>query len=90
ELAGLISRKLTIPVFGWGSGPYCDGVGLNISDILGLSLGLSPKFAKSYANLHDICVKALSEYKREVQDGRFPSKEHSVTMDISEYGKLIS
>ncbi|MBS7629202.1 3-methyl-2-oxobutanoate hydroxymethyltransferase [Candidatus Bathyarchaeota archaeon] len=90
ELAGLISKKLTIPVLGWGSGPYCDGVGLNISDILGLSLGLFPKFAKSYANLHDICTNALIEYKKEVQEGIFPSKEHSVTMDTSEYGKMIS
>jgi len=90
ELAGLISKKLSIPVFGWGSGPYCDGVGLNISDILGLSLGLFPKFAKSYANLHEICVNALREYKREVQEGIFPSLEHSIPMDRSEYEKLIS
>lgn len=89
ELAKIISEKLTIPVLGWGSGPYCDGIGLNICDILGLSLGLSPKFAKEFANLHDSILKALNSYKKEIQEQIFPAETHSVHMDKTEYEKLL-
>ncbi|MCW3976003.1 MAG: 3-methyl-2-oxobutanoate hydroxymethyltransferase [Candidatus Bathyarchaeota archaeon] len=89
ELAKIISKKLTIPVLGWGSGPYCDGIGLNICDILGLSLGLSPKFAKEFANLHDSILNALNSYKKEIQDQVFPTKTHSIHMDKTEYEKLL-
>jgi len=89
EAAQLVSRKLTIPVFGWGSGSHCDGIGLNISDILGLSLGLDPKFAKKYANLHDSILNALESYRIEVQAKQFPEEIHSVHMDKSEYEDLL-
>lgn len=89
EVAQIVSKKLAIPTLGWGSGPYCDGVGLNISDILGFSLGLAPKFAKQYANLHDSMLSALSNYKRDVQEGKFPEEIHSIHMEKSEYGSLL-
>jgi 3-methyl-2-oxobutanoate hydroxymethyltransferase len=89
ELAQTISKKLSIPILGWGSGPYCDGVGLNIADILGLSLGLTPKFAKQYANLHESMLRALDTYKREVQEGKFPEDMHCIHMDKTEYESLL-
>ncbi len=89
ELAKIISEKLSIPVLGWGSGPYCDGVGLNICDILGLSLGLRPKFAKEFANLHDSILNALNSYKKEIKEQAFPADIHSVHMDEIEYEKLL-
>lgn len=89
ELAQTISKKLSIPILGWGSGPYCDGVGLNIADILGLSLGLTPKFAKQYANLHESMLRALDTYKREVQEGKFPEDTHCIHMDKTEYESLL-
>jgi len=89
ELAKIVSKKLTIPVLGWGSGPYCDGIGLNICDILGLSLGLSPKFAKEFGNLHDSILNSLNSYKKEIQEQVFPAETHSVHMDKTEYEKLL-
>ncbi len=89
-MAKIISEKLTIPVLGWGSGPYCDGVGLNICDIIGLSLGLSPKFAKEFADLHDSILNALNSYKKEIQEEVFPTQTHSVHMDKTEYEKLLN
>ena len=88
ELAQIISKKLSIPVLGWGSGPHCDGVGLNIADILGLSLGLTPKFAKKYADLHDSMINAIEDYRKEVQTTKFPVDTHSVHMEKSEYESL--
>ncbi|MBS7623826.1 3-methyl-2-oxobutanoate hydroxymethyltransferase [Candidatus Bathyarchaeota archaeon] len=89
EVARLVSRRLKIPTIGWGSGPHCDGVGLNISDILGFSLGLVPRFAKQYANLHDTAVTALASYRLDVQEGRFPEEVHSTHMDKAEYENLL-
>jgi 3-methyl-2-oxobutanoate hydroxymethyltransferase len=90
ELADMISRRLAIPTLGWGSGPYCDGMGLNICDILGLSLGLTPKFAKQYANLRDSMLNALNNYRTEVQEGRFPEDVHSIHMEKAEYERFSS
>lgn len=90
EVAKIISQRLSIPVFGWGSGPYCDGVGLNIADVLGFSLGLTPKFAKRYANLYDSMLKAVEGYKEDVQLAKFPAEIHSIHMDNSEYENLQS
>ena len=89
EVAQIVSKKLAIPTVGWGSGPYCDGIGLNISDILGFSLGLTPKFAKQYANLHDSMITALSNYRKEVQEGKFPEEIHSIHMEKAEYESLL-
>ena len=88
ELAQIISEKLSIPILSWGSGSHCDGVGLNIADILGLSLGLTPKFAKKYADLHDSMINAIEDYRKEVQTTKFPVDTHSVHMEKSEYERL--
>ncbi|MEM4250680.1 MAG: 3-methyl-2-oxobutanoate hydroxymethyltransferase [Candidatus Bathyarchaeia archaeon] len=89
EAARLVSERLKIPTIGWGSGPHCDGVGLNISDILGFSLGLVPRFAKQYANLHETIVAALTSYRLDVQEGRFPEEMHVTHMDKAEYEDLL-
>ncbi len=88
EVAKIISQRLSIPVFSWGSGPYCDGVGLNIADVLGFSLGLTPKFAKKYANLYDSMLKAVEGYEEDVKLAKFPAEVHTVHMDKSEYENL--
>jgi len=89
EVARLLSERLKIPTIGWGSGPHCDGIGLNISDILGFSLGLVPRFAKQYTDLHQTVVAALTSYRLDVQEGRFPEEMHSTHMDKAEYEALL-
>ena len=80
RLAEVISRKLTIPVTGIGSGPYTDGQTLNLYDLVGLFEKLTPKFVKKYANLSQEILKALQNYKDEVEKGVFPGPEHSFHM----------
>src|SRR6476646_8668655 len=51
ELAGKITRGLKIPTIGIGAGLECDGQVLVINDLLGITGGYVPKFARAYADL---------------------------------------
>ena len=88
EAAEIITKRCEVPVIGCGSGPGCDGQILIAPDILGLTQGPSPKFAKSYGNLADRTIEAFSEYSREIQAGQYPDKEHSYHMKAGELGRL--
>jgi 3-methyl-2-oxobutanoate hydroxymethyltransferase len=79
---------LKIPTLGAGSGPYLDGQSLNLYDILGLSLGVVPRFAKKYLNLVEEVPRVLGEYKKDVEEGKFPAEEHYFRMDEKEIKKL--
>ena len=76
-LAKEITGMLRIPTIGIGAGPDCDGQVLVLHDLLGLFDRFTPKFVKKYANLRDQALKAVKDYKQEVESGSFPSKEHS-------------
>lgn len=79
ETAGLITERLSVPVISCGSGPDCDGQILIINDILGLS-DQPPKFAKAFASLSPVIVKAVQKYATQVRAGRFPDDAHSYHM----------
>jgi 3-methyl-2-oxobutanoate hydroxymethyltransferase len=74
------ARKITatvkIPTIGIGAGPYCDGQILVTHDMLGLSGRVSPKFVKQYVDFTAQMKEAIGNYKTEVDDKKFPSKEH--------------
>lgn len=76
ELAREITRNLSIPTIGIGSGRYCDGQVLVLHDVLGLNPDFKPRFSKSYANLYEVSLKAISTYVKEVRDGSFPGPEN--------------
>jgi 3-methyl-2-oxobutanoate hydroxymethyltransferase len=77
SLAKEIHGMLHIPTIGIGAGPDCDGQVLVIHDILGLFDRFTPKFVKKYANLKEQALKAVKEYRQDVENGKFPSEEHS-------------
>jgi len=77
SLAKKITGELSIPTIGIGAGPYCDGQVLVLHDVLGLFERFVPKFVKRYANLEEAALKAIREYKEDVQKGTFPSEEQS-------------
>lgn len=83
-VAKLITEKLKIPTVGFGSGPYCDGQGLVLHDILGLYDRPIPKLAKSYVNLSKIIVDTIQSYTKEVREGEFPNSNHSFIMPDEE------
>jgi 3-methyl-2-oxobutanoate hydroxymethyltransferase len=77
ELAAQITTELRIPTIGIGAGPDCDGQILVIHDLLGMSFGHKPKFARRYAEVGEIISRAAAEYCRDVQHGSFPSDDES-------------
>ena len=77
SLAREIHKMLHIPTIGIGAGVDCDGQVLVLHDLLGLFDRFTPKFVKKYANLKDQALKAVKEYKQDVENGKFPSEEHS-------------
>ncbi len=83
ELAADITRKLSIPTIGIGSGPDCSGQILVLQDVLGLNKGFRPKFLRTYAEGADVFQRALAQYDLDVKGGSFPSMEESFT-----YGKV--
>jgi 3-methyl-2-oxobutanoate hydroxymethyltransferase len=77
SLAKEITEALRIPTIGIGAGPDCDGQVLVLHDILGLFDRFTPKFVKQYAKLRDQALKAVRDYKYDVENGKFPSDEQS-------------
>jgi len=88
EVAEIITKRCEVPVISCGSGPGCDGQILIAPDILGLTQGPSPKFAKSYGNLATSTIEAFANYAKEVQAGQYPDKEHSYHMKAGELERL--
>lgn len=80
EVAGFITDKLSIPVFGIGAGADCDGQLLIVSDLIGQFQAFTPKFVKQYANIAEVITGAMSEYIKDIKAGTFPASEHCYHM----------
>ena len=76
-LGRAVSRRLRIPVIGIGAGTECDGQVLVLDDLLGLTPGPLPKFAKAYASLRPLAADAVRRYCLDVRQRRFPKKENT-------------
>jgi 3-methyl-2-oxobutanoate hydroxymethyltransferase len=90
RLAEVITKSLEIPTISIGAGPSCDGQALVTQDMLGLFKELSPKFLKVYLDLSDMIVRALTQFREEVEGGLFPTEEHSYQIDDQELEKLVA
>ena len=88
EVAEMISETISIPTIGIGSGADCDGQVLVIQDLLGMYDKIKPKFAKRYMNLSEDIIKAVSEYKHDIESKTFPSEENRFSMNDYELKKL--
>lgn len=73
----IITKEVDAPTIGIGAGPGTDGQVLVFHDVLGLGSGTHPKFVRSYANLADDAVDALTRFKADVESGSFPAAEES-------------
>jgi 3-methyl-2-oxobutanoate hydroxymethyltransferase len=76
DVAAEITAASPIPTIGIGAGPHCDGQVLVTPDMLGTTIGFSPRFLKRYASLHETIHNAAAEYVREVHEGQFPTEQH--------------
>ncbi|HEU0176479.1 MAG TPA: 3-methyl-2-oxobutanoate hydroxymethyltransferase [Blastocatellia bacterium] len=77
SLGSRMSSHLSIPVIGIGAGAEVDGQVLVASDLLGLSLGRSPRFVRRYLDGATLVSKAFEEFCRQVGDAQYPSEAES-------------
>ena len=77
DVAGQVTRELTIPTIGIGAGNECDGQVLVWQDAFGLRTGRMAKFVKQYADVHGVLLDAAQAYAEDVKAGTFPGPEHT-------------
>ena len=87
EVGDAITRRVSVPTIGIGSGPNCDGQVLVLHDMLGIYQDIRPKFVKRYAELNKEIFDAVSSYNREVKTGMFPEESNTFHMDAKELDK---
>lgn len=81
-LGRLISQKLpSVLIVGVGAGPFCDGQSINLYDLIGLTQGNVPKFAKRYAEVADIVRASIEAFCRETKEALYPAAEHCYDID---------
>ena len=76
DVAREITESIPIPTIGIGAGRFCDGQILVITDVLGLDPSFTPKFVKKYRDLYSETLNALTEYKEDVLNEKFPDEIH--------------
>lgn len=75
-LAAEITQSVEIPVIGIGAGPACDGQVLVLYDMLGITPGKRPKFARDFMTGQTNVRAAVASYIEAVKGGTFPGPQH--------------
>ena len=78
DVAGQITRELTIPTIGIGAGVECDAQVLVWQDAFGLRGGKMATFVKQYADVRGVLLEGAKDYAADVRAGTFPGPEHSI------------
>jgi len=89
EVAKEVTEETSFLTFSIGGGVETHGQLLLSHDILGLTLGVRPKFAKQYADLKEQILDAFKRYCEDVREKKYPSEEYVVHMKEGEYEKLL-
>lgn len=77
DLAGRIHQAVSVPVIGIGAGPEVDGQILVLYDILDITSGRKPSFAKNFMQGAESIQAALESYVKAVKDKTYPAPEHT-------------
>ncbi|WP_323658473.1 3-methyl-2-oxobutanoate hydroxymethyltransferase [Aliarcobacter butzleri] len=75
DVAKKITQAVNIPIIGIGAGVDTDGQVLVWSDMLGFFEEFKPKFVRHYLVGAKLVKEAVNQYRNDVQDKSFPSKE---------------
>lgn len=81
-VAEQVAKAVDIPIIGIGAGPYTDGQVLVFHDMLGMMqhyhhAEFTPQFCKQYATVGHLIQEGLADYKRDVEERKFPTMEYS-------------
>jgi 3-methyl-2-oxobutanoate hydroxymethyltransferase len=87
EVVDAITKSVSIPTIGIGSGPSCDGQVLVLHDMLGIYQDIRPRFVKRYAELNKAIFEAVSSYNLDIKAGMFPEESNTFHMDAKELDK---
>lgn len=88
EVAEAVTKSVSVPTIGIGSGAGCDGQVLVLHDMLGIYEDIRPKFVKRYADLSKSIFDAVSSYTREVKTSKFPEEPNVFHMGPDELEKF--
>ena len=76
EVGQAMTKALDVPVIGIGAGPDVDGQILVLYDVLGITLGRTPRFVRNFQQGNDSPLAALEAYVGAVKDRSYPAPEH--------------
>jgi 3-methyl-2-oxobutanoate hydroxymethyltransferase len=76
ELGGRITAAAEVPVIGIGAGPNTDGQILVLYDILDLTQGRKPRFARNFMSAGQSPQDAIRRYVQAVKSGEYPGPQH--------------
>jgi 3-methyl-2-oxobutanoate hydroxymethyltransferase len=76
ELGRRITSAAGVPVIGIGAGPQTDGQILVLYDILDLTPGRKPRFARNFMAGSESPQAAIARYVHAVRSGEYPAPEH--------------
>jgi 3-methyl-2-oxobutanoate hydroxymethyltransferase len=76
SLGAAITAALSVPVIGIGAGPETDGQILVLYDILDVTPGRKPRFARNYLDGAGSVANAIAAYVASVKEGSYPAPEH--------------
>lgn len=77
RLAKRITERVKVPIIGIGAGPDCDGQILVCTDLLGLTPGYVPSFARAFAAAGDEYRRGFEAYAQAVRNRTFPSSSEN-------------
>lgn len=75
-LARDLTGEVSVPVIGIGAGADVDGQILVLYDMLDITPGKKPRFAKNYMTASDGVAGAVRRYVEEVKSSAYPQPEH--------------
>jgi len=76
ELGRSITAAARVPVIGIGAGPHTDGQILVLYDILDLTPGRKPRFARNFMAGSESPQAAIARYVQAVRTAEYPAPEH--------------
>ena len=74
NLAEKVAKEISIPIIGIGAGSHVDGQVLVLHDLVGMTKEFNPRFLRSYMNLHDEMINAISNFSDDIKSGSFPNE----------------
>ena len=76
-VAEAVSKRISIPTIGIGSGPRCDGEIQVFHDLFGLYTDFQPRHTRRYLNVADQITAAARRYLEDVNARTFPGPEQT-------------